>query len=189
MAARAEAMADVDRRVLDAAAQLVGERWLEEVTLHAVAERAGVTVPTVLRRYGSKDALLEAAGQARHERAVGQRIGVAVGDVAGAVRTVIDHYEEVGDSVIRLLAQEPRVPKLQPYMDAGRHEHESWVRRVFEPWLTGRPPAAADALATRLAAVTDVYVWKLLRRDRGLGRDATEQHVRGLVEALLEARP
>src|SRR6516165_4383111 len=33
-----------------------------------------------------------------------------------------------------------------------------------------------------LVAATDVYVWKLLRRDRGVGRAAAEAVVRRLVE-------
>jgi hypothetical protein len=33
-------------------------------------------------------------------------------------------------------------------------------------------------------AATDVYTWKLLRRDKGLSRDQTITAIRELVEAL-----
>jgi len=37
-----------------------------------------------------------------------------------------------------------------------------------------------------LVAATDVYVWKLLRRDQGLDRAAAEHVVRRLVEGAVE---
>ena len=48
--------------------------------------------------------------------------------------------------------------------------------------------AAADdpeELTDLLVVATDVYTWKLLRRDRGLGRDRTERRMRLLVDRLL----
>jgi len=37
-------------------------------------------------------------------------------------------------------------------------------------------------------AVTDVYIWKLLRRDQGLDRAQTEAALREMVGALLGGR-
>jgi len=34
-------------------------------------------------------------------------------------------------------------------------------------------------------AVTDVYTWKLLRRDRGLGRAQAETAIRELLEPIM----
>jgi hypothetical protein len=36
----------------------------------------------------------------------------------------------------------------------------------------------------QLVAVTDVYTWKLLRRDKEMSRDQTNLAIRELVEAL-----
>jgi hypothetical protein len=36
-----------------------------------------------------------------------------------------------------------------------------------------------------LVVATDVYTWKLLRRDRRLGRQRTEERIRRLVDAVL----
>jgi hypothetical protein len=44
--------------------------------------------------------------------------------------------------------------------------------------------AARQRRLAQLVAVTDVYTWKLLRRDKGLSRDQTVLAVRELVEAL-----
>ena len=61
--------------------------------------------------------------------------------------------------------------------------HRDWVRRTFAPRLAvaARPRELEDALVV----VTDVYVWKLYRRDMRLGRDEVLRRMRGLVESVL----
>jgi hypothetical protein len=39
---------------------------------------------------------------------------------------------------------------------------------------------------TKLIAVTDVYIWKLLRRDMGLDRDQVERSIAEMVSALIK---
>jgi hypothetical protein len=47
--------------------------------------------------------------------------------------------------------------------------HERWVERVFGPLLDPGPRRHVQVL--QLVAATDVYTWKLLRRDRDLSPD------------------
>ena len=61
MGARAQAVDATRRRIMDALIALAGERPFAEVTLDAVAERAGVSVQTVLRQFGSRDGLFAEA--------------------------------------------------------------------------------------------------------------------------------
>ena len=63
MQARAQAAAETERRIFGAARELVAERPFAQVTLDDVAARAGVSVQTVIRRYGSKDGLIRAVAQ------------------------------------------------------------------------------------------------------------------------------
>jgi hypothetical protein len=46
----------------------------------------------------------------------------------------------------------------------------------------------APAVVPELVVATDVYTWKLLRRDQGLSRDETVASILEIVEALLERR-
>lgn len=65
--------ADAERnrlRILDAAAELFAERGLQ-VSLDDVAERAGVGVGTVYRRFADREALIDALFQARVEEFIG----------------------------------------------------------------------------------------------------------------------
>ena len=182
MAVRAEATAATARRIIDAAITLHTERFSDQITLTDVATRAGVTVPTVLRHFGSKDHLIEAAAEVASAEVRTQRWSAQIGDIAGAVDNLLDHYEERGPLVLRLLAQEDRVAQFRPLLDRGRGIHSEWVERTFAPFLSGIEGAQ---LAVMLAVATDVYVWKLLRLDRGLDREATRTVLIEMLEAML----
>ncbi len=60
-------------RVLTAAEELLEEHLFEQLSMTAVAERAGVAVGTIYTRFASKEDLLPALFE-RHQRAVGPRL-------------------------------------------------------------------------------------------------------------------
>jgi AcrR family transcriptional regulator len=184
MRARAEAAAETGRRILEAVIELHMERYYDQVSLEDVAERAGVTGQTVIRRFGSKERLIVAATEAANRQVVRQRDQAPVGDIEGAVKNLVDHYEEWGDGVLRLLAQEERVVAFRAVTDAGRALHYEWVERVFAPLLAKRAGKARRRLLAELIAICDVYFWKLLRRDLGLSRAQTELAIRETILAL-----
>lgn len=185
MVARAVAAEATGARILEAAEELFLELLYDQVSLNSVAERAGVTVQTVIRRFGSKEGLFaEVAGQRSAQIRAG-RDQAPVGDAAGATRNLIDSYERWGDDQLHLLAQEGRIEGIIDAVNSGRRYHHAWVRRIFAPWLRALPADLKKRRAAELVAVTDVYVWKVLRRDLGLSRDQTEAAVTELVEQLI----
>jgi AcrR family transcriptional regulator len=165
---------------------MYSDHWLEDLTLDEVAAQAGVTVQTVLRRFGSKDGLIQAAGEILQQQVTSQRGQAPVGDVEGAVNNLIDHYEATGDVVIRTLAQEDRHEVLRAFAETGRAFHRAWVETTFAPFLEGRSADGRDELIITLVAVTDVYVWKLLRRDMRHEREQVERRVADMVFAVIE---
>jgi len=181
---RAEAAEETRRRILDAVIGLHMGRYYDQISLDDVAERAGVTVQTVLRRFGSKDQLIDVASEVARERVVGQRSEAPVGDIAGAVENLVDHYEEWGESTLRLLAQEDQVPALRKATDAGRALHYEWVERTFSPLLAERGGEDRRRHLAQLVAVCDVYFWKILSRDLGLSRGQTVLAMREMIYAL-----
>jgi len=185
---QAEIAALTAQRILQAALELYEQAWLDQITLEQVAMRAGVTVQTVLRRFGSKEQLIAAAGQEAYARAMRQRSEAPVGDLSAAVRTIIAHYEEVGTRVLRALAQEERHPLLQQIVAAGRLAHRQWVERVFAPYLPPSHSSGHERLLAQLVAITDVYTWKLLRRDANLSREQTELALQEMLAALCERK-
>lgn len=182
MGARAEASTKTRGRILRAVLDLHLERFHDQITLQAVAERADVTVQTVLRHFGSRDRLVAAAAEQATSEVVAQRSAAPIGDVEGAVENLLDHYQEWGPSALRLLAQEERVPQLRVIADGGRAAHAQWVERTFAPFLA----ETSDALLRpKLIALTDVFMWRLLRLDLGLDRTETESALAGMIQAVV----
>jgi AcrR family transcriptional regulator len=187
MTARAEATEATGRRILRAAFDLHTERVSTDIGLEDVAARAGVSVQTVLRKFGSRAALVEASFEFAREEVAEER-KTPVGDIAAAVRTIVDHYERRGDTALVLLAQEDTEKLFRRTTDEGKRMHRSWVREVFAPYLDARPAASREELTDLLVVATDVYAWKLLRRDRRLSRAVTERRINRLVMAVLGAK-
>lgn len=179
-AAAAEATAE---RILACFTERLRSDWFDEIKLDEVARSAGVTVQTVIRRYGGKAGLLEAAAADIGQEVIATRI-VATGDALAAIGALSRDYEASGDLVVRLLAQEDRHPALRQVTEKGRQSHRKWIEAVFEPWLRTASPADRRRAVDRLVIVSDVYVWKLVRRD--MGRPAGEYR-RILAQMLAEA--
>lgn len=185
---RAEATKKTREAILDAAIELVRDDHLFDPPLEAVAAKAGVTTRTVLRHFGSKDALTEAAivhGQAQ----VTATRAAAPGDVPTAVRRLVEHYEQWGDTVLRLLAETERHPRLREITDRGTATHLAWVDAVFAPFLDGSDAATRRRRAAVLATVCDVHTWGLLRRRHGLSQRETETAILRLAEHATESAP
>ncbi len=186
LVARAQAAEATGERILDAAVEVFWEELTDQISLDEVARRAGVSAQTVIRRFGGRDGLLAAAGEREAERVRRQRDETAVGDLEGAVRVLVDHYEETGDRVLKMLADEERVPALREIADHGRTLHRDWCARVFAPALEGQRGIARERRLAQFGAVCDVYTWKLLRRDFRLSRRQTELGLAELLQPLLK---
>lgn len=185
---RAESTRATRARILDAVVELVLDRADTGFALADVAGSAEVSVQTVLRHFGSRDRLFDEA--MHHASAtVAEERRAPVGDPPEDIRILVDHYETRGDGVVGLLAQEAHDPRIAAVVRGGRASHRDWVRTVFAPWLRGLGEAEAGERVRLLVVATDVYSWKLLRRDMGLHRVAAEQHMLRLVTAVLTSEP
>lgn len=172
-------------RILQAAIAVFWERPGLDIPLEEVARRAGVSLPTVIRHFRDKAGFFAAASEREYERVRHQRDQAPVGDVRAAVRILVDHYEELGDAVLRLLAEEHRLPELREVADRGRTYHATWYERVFAPALRGLKGEAYSRRRAEFVAVADVSMWQVLRRDRGLSRAQTELALYELIESLI----
>lgn len=184
MRKRARAAAETADRILEAATALFAEAPYAQLTLAAVAERAGVTVQTVIRRFGDKEGLIAAAATRGTESISAQRNAAPVGDLPAIVDNLVDHYETHGAIALRLLAEEDSSPTIGAVTAAGRELHRGWCAEVFAPTLSALTGAERDRRLAQLVAVCDVYTWKLLRRDSGLSRRQTTIALLELLEPL-----
>lgn len=187
MVARARSVERTHERILDAAVAAFWSTPTTDIPLDEIANEAEVSVQTVLRHFGSKDGVFAAATDREAERLTAHRDAAAPGDLVGAVRILLDHYEDVGDGVLRMLAEEHHVAGLGRVVERGRSYHRTWCQRVFADTLAPLTGVDRSRRLAQLVAVCDVYTWKLLRCDAGLSRRQTEQALLELLEPLLEA--
>lgn len=188
MKVRAEASEETGQRILEVAQKLFGELLYDQVSLQEVANQAEVSVQTVFRRFESKEQLFAATMEFTSKQIREKRDQAPVGDVIGAVSNLIETYERWGDHTLNRLAQEQRAPLLQNMIDAGRRHHCAWVERVFAPHLVSDPPQERKQRLAQLVAVTDLYVWKVLRHDVSLSQEETEMAMRDLVNRIICTR-
>ncbi|MEQ1735094.1 MAG: TetR/AcrR family transcriptional regulator, partial [Rhodoglobus sp.] len=181
---RAAAMTETRTAILRAAFDLTAERLGPEIVLADVATRAGTTVKTVLRHFGSREALFDAVidfatGEIADERSA------PVGDIDAAIAAVHAHYERRADWVLRMLGQEHSDTRISDIVESGRRVHREWVQATFAPQLAAIGADWRAASVDLLVVATDIYTWKILRRDIGLTAAETAGRVRVLVTAVL----
>lgn len=184
MRARADAAAATRQRVLDATVELLRQRLRSDVRLEDVAERAGVSVQTVLRLYGRRDDLIDLALEHTLGEIAGELDRAEPGDVSASISALFDHYERVGDVVVRNVADE-HDPAAAPLVRIGRARHRRRVQRQFGPQLARLPDPGRTLVTDALVCACDVQTWKLLRRDMGRSRRQAEATMSAMVEALL----
>lgn len=186
---RAERAAQTRARILAAAQELFVDPT-ERFTVERVAASADVSVQTVLRAFGSRDGLIYAAigtFRASHESGDAEHVRFEPFPTTGeAVASLFDDYEEIGDRVVRMLAEEHRIAGFAEVAATGRRMHRRWVESAFADRLPRRAARRRSEVLTALVAATDVYVWKLLRRDLAMGRAAAERTVVRLIDGVLD---
>jgi len=187
MKTRAKAAEATRKKILDAVEVAFEELFYDEITLTEVARRAGVSVQTVLRHFENKEGLFVASYLHTAEKMGADRGPLPIGDPEKIVGDLVDHYERFGDRILWLLAQEEREPILKHLADAGRLYHLQWCRQAFAPALEELRGKAGERRLAQFVAATDIYVWKLLRRDRDLSRPQTKLAMRELIEPLMKA--
>ena len=182
MKVRAEKAAATRERIVKSATDLIVERTLDGLTLDAIADARQSHRAHGSGIFGSKDEVFAAAvrfeGDRGHGRAPPRRR-------RRIDQNPFDDYEKIGDAVILRLADEGRVPALDALLKSGRVNHRRWIEQSFAPQLASRDKARRAALLTAILVATDVYAWKLLRRDFALGRRAAEAVIRGIVDSLV----
>lgn len=187
MRVRADATAATRARIVDAVIALGYDDLDVDPTLERVAARAGVSAQTVLRHFGSREAVLDAALETAQRGVVEERVPTAGGPDA-ALTALLAHYELRGRFSLEMLARERTDARARAVTEPGKRLHRHWVESAFAERLAGRDEVERDALVDLLVVATDVFTWKLLHLDRGLPAAVVLDRMRTLTDAIL-ARP
>ena len=182
MSTRAQAARETEQRVLDVALHLFSEQLYDNVSLEQIAEQAEVTVQTVIRRFGSKEQLFDRAIPPKMEQVYRERMDEAVGDVDGALESLLKHYERWGHFILHLQFQKERVASIEAAITAGRNAHKEWLKRSFAPQLEPLSVGAYRVQFAQLLVITDIFTWCTLRCEQGL----SEEEIKKVLGNLLE---
>ncbi|HRC64733.1 MAG TPA: helix-turn-helix domain-containing protein [Dermatophilaceae bacterium] len=183
---RARQAEETGVRILQETRRLFEAQGYAGLTLASVAEAAGVTTQTVIRRFGDKEGLTAAAGQRVAQEIYAQRDEAPAGDLAAIVRNLVEHYETRGPVSLRLLADEHLSEAVASFTRAGRDFHHGWCERVFAPWLADLDGSTSRRRVAQLVAICDVRTWELLRHREGLTPAQTRTALLELLRPLTE---
>ena len=183
--ARAAATDRLQQRIVEVFFELLLTQRLDEITLDAVAAGADTTRQTIIRMFGGKERLLTAAWQLAFTRVISTRTLPPRATVLQIADVLVRDYDSTGDMIIRFLSQQDRYPELAPLLEQGRSGHRTWITDAFAAYLKVHEREQREALIDQLIAVTDVYIWKLFRRDFKRDSSAVANTIAVLLDKVL----
>ena len=163
MTTRATAAAQTAEKILDATKHLFAENVIAEITLADITERSGVTVQTILRRFGDKDTVFAEAISRLGAEILSQRGRALSNDLDDLLANLVERCETHGRLVLKMLAEELMTPAIQTTLAFGRRYHRRWCETVFAATLEPLAGADKDRRRAQLIAICDVRTWEVLR--------------------------
>lgn len=186
MTARAEAAQRTADRVIDAMFARFAETPYDRLRLEDVAADAGVTVQTVVRRFGSKHELLAATVERESGRIAAERAAAMGESPEETVHALVGYYEHHALLILKLYAEAHQAPGVPELAARARAYHVAWCRQAFADALADDDNA--DIRQRRLAqvvALCDATTWRILRFDGHLDPQQTEQAILEMLLPLL----
>ena len=178
---RAEAAEARTQAIREAAVAAFVAKPFDQITLGEVAERAGVGLPTLIRRVQTKDGLIPLVNE-WVVPAIGEARGEPDSSDPDAVAAAIARqYERFGALIDRTIRQEEASPTLAESAQGGRRAHREWIEAAFADEIARGGPA----LAGQLVGLCGVELWLALRRDGGLSVEQTRDTIAQLLRSVL----
>jgi AcrR family transcriptional regulator len=167
--ARAAAQDRTRTALLDAAEEAFFAGPWDQVSLEAIAGRAGVSKQTLLRHFGSKDGLLEHAYERAFDRVREERLTAPTDDIEGAIDNLLDHYDRHGGRAMKLGPLTGNRTTAR-FGRRAREMHYDWVEHAFGAWLDRARGTEQRRLRSALIVACDVQAWWILSHDLALSR-------------------
>ena len=166
-----------------------GRLWakysINEITLEMIAEEADVTTRTILRKFGSKEGLMIDSLSYDPAEISNQRDLAKPGDIDDILNTLLSSYEQMGDAAIRTINLESELEIARKIGKKGRIQHRNWCIKVFAPYLPDPKSPDYEINLTSFIAVTEIYLWKLMRRDLKYSKNRTFSVFKNMIEGVI----
>ncbi|MFL5839455.1 MAG: TetR/AcrR family transcriptional regulator [Thermoleophilaceae bacterium] len=163
-------------QLLDATKELVGERGFHDVSIEAIARRAGITRPVIYAHFDDLDALLEAMLEREAMRALGQLGAILPGELpeggdrsAALLGSLRGYLEAIRSDPVtwRLVLMPPEgAPQvLRDQIERGREAIIAALATTVGPGLSPARPSPDPALTARLLSALSDEAARLLLTD------------------------
>lgn len=190
MTARADAAERTGERIVDAMLRRYSQLPYAQIRLDDLAADAGVTVQTVIRRFGSKPGLLAATVERELTRLAADRSAALGADPESTLHALVGYYEAYGLLILKLFSEAHEAPGVPELAAQGRVLHVTWCREAFSAALAHVTDAAVrERRLAQVVALCDATTWRILRFDGGLSPEETELALRELLLPLLSRTP
>lgn len=173
------------RTIANAARALFLERGWAGTRVRDVAERAGVSEPSVYAVYRNKaglamgllDSLDDAADAMRMLRELDEAEGDPRGQLAALAAFERRLFEHGGDAIVVIREAGRAVPELAEVVVQGRLRGDRNRRRIFRSWPEGTLREGLDVDGARdiCAALSNVDVYQVLTQERGWSPEQVEE--------------
>jgi AcrR family transcriptional regulator len=186
MTARADAAEQTGHRIIDCMLERLRTTPYERIRLEDIAADAGVTSQTVIRRFGSKPALMTTTVERELGRIAAKREAALHTSPAETIGALVAHYEEYGLLILKTYSEASLVPGLPELAARGRAYHLDWCRRAFATHLPLQPDdASRQRRLAQIVSICDATTWRILRFDGDLSSADTEVAITELLTPLL----
>jgi len=158
---------------------------IKDITLEKVAKEAGVTTKTILRKFESKEGLTNESLSYLAAEIETERTTTKVGDIDDILKALLSNYEKMGEAAIRTINLESELEIARQIGAKGRALHRDWCIRMFASYLPNEKSIDYEIQLTSFIAATEIYLWKLMRKDLKLSKEKTFSIFKNLVEGLI----
>jgi AcrR family transcriptional regulator len=172
-------------RIMQSFTDLWNKHSLNEITLEWLAEESGVTTRTILRKFGSKEKLLEETLLYHSPKILETRKKGFDGNIDKALKALLANYESMGDAVIRTIKLESELDIARKIGETGRKVHRDWCKNIFGAHLPPEDSTHYERDLAAFIAATEIYLWKLLRRDLGFSEEECLAVFKRMVDGLI----
>lgn len=183
MSKRAASVNDTGNRIVDAVLVRFAVSSYDQIRLEDVAADAGVSLQTVIRRFGSKAGLVTAMATRELARIAATREQQGGRPTRHVVADLVTHYERYGDLILKVYAEAAQVEGLAEIARSGREYHVHWCTATFAQALRHlTEESLRRRRSAQILALCDATTWRVLRRDGALEPAEIEE---ALLELLL----
>ncbi len=180
-------------RIMEALAAEIADKGVLEVSVPAVAARAGVSARTVYNYFESKDGLLAALGpwaDEYMERRGGVMIAPGLDELPEAVRVNFRTLAEMGDVADALARLSAAVDPGSPLLSRTRELRERRTEAFVAMVVARRPdldPEHARAVAAAVRILASFSTWHRMTTELGVDAAVAGEAAAWLVELAVAA--